>query len=414
MHLILNITVSAKLLWFVMVLLVLISTGALYLYLKLKKERKEVQKKISEILEFNTTLSHELRTPLYAVTNISKNLLESNPKKEQLEDLQILERASNYLVKLINDSLILRKIDAERLSYHQEDFELDRLLQQVMNTVQKQVTTQDGQIALVIDSSVPNHLVGDPVKLTQILINLLNNAVKFGEGKPVLLKISSKKIKTKRERILFEIIDHGKGISEKEKPKIMEYFYQMNTTNHSFGSGLGLPIVVKLLKILDSTLSLSSKEGSGSVFSFELDFKTENYGKNNIETLNIDHLKTLSVLVVDDNLINQALTVKTLNKIGVRAMPCHSGNKAITLVKSKSFDMVLMDLYMPVMSGEEATKRIRGFDQNIPIIALTAVDKFNHWEELSKIGFTSMLHKPYEESELHKVMMDAYPSAKAL
>lgn len=384
------------------------------LLVKSEKERRKNSLKLEEALAFNTTLSHELRTPLYAVTAISKSLLQSAPKATQIEDLQILERASNYLVKLINDSLLLKKIDAKKLSHHQESFDLDRLVHQVTKTVEKQIVTKGTEIVLNIDPKIPNHLNGDPVKLTQILINLLNNAVKFGEKKPVYIEVVAQNIYKKNCVICFKIIDHGKGILKEDQGEILKHFHQLESKNKSFGSGLGLTIVVALLKILHSELVIKSTLNKGSEFSFSLNFKINSTAVIDKQKVDTTALKDLIVLVVDDNLINQVITIKTLEKIGIKAMPCHSGSEAIQLVASNSFDLVLMDLYMPVMTGEEATKKIRSTNKSIPIVALTALEKVNHWAELSDLGFSAMLHKPYEEDELYKVLLLAHNSGNAL
>lgn len=316
------------------------------------------------------------------------------------------------MVKLINDSLLLKKIDAKKLCNHQESFDLDRLVYQVSKTVEKQIASSDIEIILKIDPSIPNHLIGDPVKLSQILINLLNNAAKFGEKKPVYIDVVAQNIYEKNCVICFKIIDHGKGILKEDQGKILKHFHQLESKNKSFGSGLGLTIVVALLKILNSELVIKSKVNKGSEFSFILNFGYELQPIKKSITADYSSLKGRSVLVVDDNLINQVITIKTLEKLGVKTMPCHNGEEAIKLVKSGSFEMVLMDLYMPEMSGEEATKKIRSFNATIPIIALTAVDKANHWEELSKSGFTGMLYKPYEEEELFKIMASLNTSGR--
>ena len=202
-----------------------------YLLIKNKKEKHNNALKIDEILAYNTTLSHELRTPLHAVTSISKSLLDNAPEASQIEDLQILERASNYLVKLINDSLLLKKIDAKKLSPHQEAFDLDGLVYQVSKTVEKQIATKGTEIEINIDLEIPNHLNGDPVKLTQILINLLNNAVKFGEKKPVMLRLEGSKITNKSCEISFKVLDQGKGIPKGDQGKILKHFHQLESKN---------------------------------------------------------------------------------------------------------------------------------------------------------------------------------------
>lgn len=409
-----NISITPLLLFLMIGIFGILAIIIVFLLLKNEKERRKNTLKLEETLAFNTTLSHELRTPLYAVTAISKSLLQSAPKATQIEDLQILERASNYLVKLINDSLLLKKIDAKKLSQHQESFDLDRLVHQVSKTVEKQIVTKGTEIVLNIDPKIPNHLNGDPVKLTQILINLLNNAVKFGEKKPVYIEVVAQNIYKKNCVICFKIIDHGKGILKEDQGEILKHFHQLESKNKSFGSGLGLTIVVALLKILHSELVIKSTLNKGSEFSFSLNFKINSTAVIDKQKVDTTALKDLIVLVVDDNLINQVITIKTLEKIGIKAMPCHSGSEAIQLVASNSFDLVLMDLYMPVMTGEEATKKIRSTNKSIPIVALTALEKVNHWAELSDLGFSAMLHKPYEEDELYKVLLLAHNSGNAL
>jgi len=284
----------------------------------------------------------------------------------------------------------------------------------VSKTVKNQITTKGTEIAINIDPKIPNHLNGDPVKLTQVLINLLNNAVKFGEKKPVLLKLEGRKITNKSCEISFKILDQGKGILKKDQREILKHFHQLESKNKSFGSGLGLPIVVAILKTLNSQLIIKSQINKGSEFSFSLGFKVNAAAVKLPQKINTALIENLSVLVVDDNLINQMLTIKTLEKIGIKAMPCHSGSEAVHWVASKSFDLVLMDLYMPVMTGEEATKQIRKTNTSIPIVALTALEKDNHWKELAQIGFSAMLHKPYEEDELYQVILLTQTSGKAL
>lgn len=409
-----NISITPLLLSLLFCVFGILAIIIVILILKNEKEKRKNTLKLAETLAFNTTLSHELRTPLYAVIAISKSLLENAPKATQIEDLQILERASNYLVKLINDSLLLKRIDAQKLSLHQESFDIDRLVHQVAKTVEKQIAFSDVKIIIKIDPTIPNHLIGDPVKLSQILINLLNNAAKFGEKKPVYIEVVAQNIYEKNCVIYFKIIDHGKGILKEDQGEILKHFHQLESKNKSFGSGLGLPIVVALLKILNSDLVIKSTVNKGSEFSFSLNFKINSKGiKDNLK-VNKTALKDLIVLVVDDNQINQVITIKTLEKIGIKAMSCHSGLEAIQLVASNSFDLVLMDLHMPVMTGEEATKKIRSTNKSIPIVALTALEKDNHWKELSDLGFSAMLHKPYEEEELYKVLLLAHNSGNAL
>lgn len=385
-------------------------------YLTQKKLEQEERLKINNSIDFITTLSHELRTPLYAVTAISKSLLEDSPRKDQEEDLKILNQASSYLVKLINDALLIKKIDENKLNLQQEVFDLSQLLNQVCQTVKKQVSAAHTPIHFNVVPKTPHSLIGDALKITQILINLLNNAIKFGNQNPIDLTVKCLE-ETEKDCILsFSVKDRGMGIKEKEQAKVLERFYQLGNKAKAYGSGLGLSIVVQLLKIMNSELKLKSKENHGSKFSFNLHLK-----KADVTTLNtsinlsptqLNNLRGMRILVVDDNLVNQRVTIKALQNIGVVGVSCDNGEKAIQLIKEEPFDGVLMDLLMPEMTGQESTQVIRSFNSEIPIVALTAVDKEKHWKELSLLGFNTILNKPYEQKDLYRVLVAIQEAAK--
>ncbi|MCG5643480.1 response regulator [Flavobacteriaceae bacterium LSUCC0859] len=381
---------------------------------KLKKSQLEDQ----ESSQFLSTLSHELRTPLYAVTSISQALLENNPKKEQLEDLYVLDKAASYLVKLINDALLIHKIDANKLRVLEEDFDLDELLSFVVKTTKNHIKDHQAEIIIKKETAVPNHFKGDPLKITQILINLVSNAMKFGANNPIHLMVKLEQNSDTSCGLLFTVKDHGKGILASDKNKILDRFHQLDTVKTEFGSGLGLSVVVQLLKSLGSQLEIDSEIDKGSSFSFKLLLKTISKVAENPKTqADYSKLNGRHILVVDDNLVNQRITKKTLEKKGMITRVCSSGKEAISILKQEGIHAVLMDLYMPEMSGEETTKIIRTFEASLPIIALTAIDKEDHWEELKNCGFSAILNKPYEELKLYQTLLnhiDADTSGSAL
>lgn len=352
-------------------------------------------------------LSHELRTPLYAVTAISQSLLENNPKKSQLEDLYVLDKAASYLVKLINDALLINKMDAHKLKKIEEDFNIDELLSLVVKTTQNHIKGRSAEILIKKEAQLPKHFKGDALKITQILINLVSNAIKFGGDKPIHIHVKHIKNTAEYCDLEFSVTDHGKGILAADRDKILHRFHQLDTIKTEFGSGLGLFIVVQLLKSLDSQLDIKSELNKGSCFSFKVRMKTPTEPTEKfVEQIDSSQLKGRRILVVDDNFVNQTITKKTLEKKGVITSVCNSGKEAIRLLKEGKYHAVLMDLYMPEMSGEKATEIIRTFDASIPIIALTAIDKEGHWEQLKDCGFSAILNKPYHEVNLYKTLLD--------
>lgn len=389
---------------FIVICLLLIWIWRLTMKLrKLKKSQSENQ----ESNHFISTLSHELRTPLYAVTAISQSLLENNPKKSQLEDLYVLDKAATYLVKLINDALLINKMDAQKLKNIEENFNIDELLSLVVETTQNHIKGRSSEILIKKEAQVPKFFKGDTLKITQILINLVSNAIKFGGEKPIYIYVKHIKNTAEECDLVFSVKDQGKGILAADRKKILHRFHQLDTIKTEFGSGLGLFIVVQLLKSLDSQLDIESELDQGSCFSFKVRMKISSEPtKKSIEQIDPSHLKGRRILVVDDNFVNQTITKKTLEKKGVVTCVCDSGKEAIKLLKEGVYHAVLMDLYMPEMSGEQATEIIRTFDPAIPIIALTAIDKEGHWEQLKECGFSGILNKPYQEFNLYKALLD--------
>jgi CheY-like chemotaxis protein len=371
-----------------------------------KKKHKFIEK-AKQNNEFNTILCHELRTPLFAVSAISKSLLKSNTQKNQLEDLKILDRVATYILKLINDSLLLKKIDANELNYLEEYFDIDELVDNVFKTIKKHSEASLTPLDFKIADNVPKLFKGDSLKITQILINLIDNAIKFGNQKPVSLFISCLEKVDGTCVLSFQVKDQGTGISIENQGIIRNRFQQLESKSKEYGSGLGLSIVVQLLKIMDSYLVIDSKLNKGSTFKFELLLGLKDNNKiNHKKSLNFSALKGLSVLIVDDNLVNQNITLKILAKKKIFAKAVKSGSEAIVLLKKEIFQVVIMDLYMPKMTGQEATEIIRSFNPNIPVIAHTGVDKKDQWKELEQAGFTALLNKPYIENDLYQILLE--------
>ncbi len=376
---------------------------------------KENAERASEAkVQFLSTITHELRTPLYAVTGLTHLLLEESPTPNQKEHLNSLKFSGEYLLSLINNILDLNKLEANKVELENTSFNLKKRINDVLIALGKSAKDRKNKLHYEFDDSIPDKLKGDPLKVSQILINLIGNSIKFTQNGDIWIRV--KQINRIENKIFlnFEIEDNGVGISEKKQQTIFENFTQGSVQiNRKFGgTGLGLSIVKNLLSIMDSEIKLESTLGKGSKFFFNLKFEIfEDKNTNYLtESKNIDYniLVDKHILVVEDNKINQLITRKILEKSKIICDVADNGDIAVNKAKEKSFDLILMDIHMPGISGIEATKQIREFDKDIPIIALTAVTLDDNLDEFYDNGFNDIIPKPYKTEEfftkLHKAL----------
>lgn len=357
--------------------------------------------------QFLSTITHELRTPMYAVTGLTHLLMEENPREDQKEHLNSLKFSGEYLLSLINNILDLNKLEANKVELEKKSFSLKNRVEDVLIALKKSALDKNNKLSLDYDDSIPQKLIGDPVVLSQILINLVGNSVKFTENGKVSLRVK-KLSQTDRSVLLhFEIEDSGVGISLKKQKAIFESFTQGSIQiNRKFGgTGLGLSIVKNLLNLMDSKVHLESEIGKGSKFWFDLKFtisdeKPETTSTNVLaQNLNYDTLENLNILVVEDNKINQMITKKILEKNKINCSVADNGEDAVKMAKENNYDLILMDIHMPGISGIEATQQIREFKQEIPIIALTAVTIDENLDDFYKAGFNEIIPKPFKTEE---------------
>lgn len=350
---------------------------------------------------FLSTVTHELRTPLYAVTGLTHLLLEENPSEHQKEHLKSLKFSGEYLLNFINDILQINKIDAEKLEPLSIEFKLHKVLDDVVESLQQNANEKKTQLILDYDPTIPKKLLGDPIKLSQIFMNLVGNALKFTKNGRV--EVIAKMLKKEEDQIklYFEVRDNGIGISEEQQKNIFESFEQgsIQINREYGGTGLGLTIVKSLLGLFGSSIHLESEIGHGSSFYFEMDMDYESKeGEDIAFELNPEEFqfKGLHVLIVEDNKINQVITKKMLTKKEITCDIANNGNEAIDLAKNNTYDAILMDIHMPGISGEEATRQIRKFDQNIPIIALTAISLDDSLDSFYEAGCNDVVTKPFK------------------
>lgn len=350
---------------------------------------------------FLSTVSHELRTPLYAVTGLTHILLEENPAEHQKEHLKSLKFSGDYLLNFINDILQINKIDAEKLESRKIEFNLKKVLTDVITGLQQNAKLNNTELILDYDEEIPKQLLSDPIKLSQIFLNLVGNAIKF--TKDGYVKIIAKQLRNQDgvANIYFEVQDNGIGIPKEKQKNIFDSFDQGSVQiNREYGgTGLGLSIVKSLLGLFDSNIALDSEEGKGSAFYFEINMKVKEVQSEEIlfEPDTKEYvLEGLHILIVEDNKINQVITKKMLAKRGISSDIANNGFEAVDMAKTKVYDGILMDIHMPGISGVEATQQIRKFDTAIPILALTAISLDDSVESFYAAGCNDVITKPFK------------------
>ena len=350
---------------------------------------------------FLSTVTHELRTPLYAVTGLTHLLLDENPAEHQKEHLKSLKFSGDYLLNFINDILQINKIDADKLEPLNIEFKLKKVLNDVVDSLQQNAKENNTKVVLDYDNSIPLNLLGDPLKISQIFINLVGNALKFTKDGRVDVVAKLKSREEDSINVHFEVIDNGIGISEQQQKNIFDSFEQgsIQINREYGGTGLGLTIVKSLLGLFDSKIYLKSKLGEGSTFFFDLNLKVEESSVEEIPfemTVEDFEFEGLHVLIVEDNKINQVITKKMLAKKGITCDIANNGNEAIDAAKNNEYACILMDIHMPGISGTEATIQIRKFNPEIPIIALTAISMEDSLDEFYDAGCNAVVTKPFK------------------
>lgn len=350
---------------------------------------------------FLSTVSHELRTPLYAVTGLTHLLMEENPNDDQMEHLKSLKFSGDYLLNFINDILQINKIDADKLEPLNIEFSLKKVLTEVINSLHQSAKANKTKLILDYDEEIPGKLLSDPLKLSQIFMNLVGNAIKFTRNGEVVVIAKLRKKEDEDVTVYFEVRDTGIGISLEQQEHIFDSFEQGSVQiNREYGgTGLGLTIVKSLLGLFDSKIQLESEPGKGSSFFFEIDMKSKESLLDDLQfeiTQKEYDLNGLNLLVVEDNKINQVITRKMLNKRGISCDIASNGTEAVEMAGKINYDGILMDIHMPGISGVEATIQIRKFDKETPIIALTAISLDDSLETFYAAGCNDVVTKPFK------------------
>jgi len=362
--------------------------------------------------QFLSTMSHEIRTPMNAVIGFTHLLLQMDPRPEQLEYLKLLKFSAENLLVLINDILDFSKIEAGKIEFEEADFSIKDLVGNIRLALLQKANEKNIQLKLLIDQDLPDAVKGDPVRLGQILTNLISNAVKFTDKGKVTITASLHS-KTKEHTLIdFQVEDTGIGIDEDKQQHIFESFAQAaaNTTRKFGGTGLGLTITKRLLNLMGSEVKVKSEIGKGSTFYFTLQLKNSSavFNNNTNDQFKIEtkSLKGVKILIVEDNLINVLLAKQYMKLWDVEADVAENGEIALTLVQTNTYAMVLMDLQMPVMDGYQTTVAIRELPdekyKKLPIIALTASAMLDIKDQAFVVGMNDYVSKPFNPDELYR------------
>ncbi|MFI5219716.1 MAG: tetratricopeptide repeat protein [Bacteroidia bacterium] len=382
---------------------------------KIKKEKEIAEKSAKLKDQFLSNISHEIRTPLNGISGMVSLLTETNPSAEQLEYINTIKLSLNNLLVIINDLFDYSKISTGKIQFDEQEFKFKEIISTLVQMSKVRADEKNLKLSLFIDDSIPDLLIGDQLRLNQILFNLLNNAIKFTDKGFVKLEIKKLKEDDNKIKLLFSVSDTGAGIPEDRIPTIFESFtHQKLMETGKEGTGLGLTITKQLVDLQGGNITLNSKINSGSIFKVELAFgipkksigRKATPGQVSVEPRD---LSLISVLLVEDNKVNQFLAKQLLARMGFKVDIAGNATAALEQLSKKEFDIILMDVQMPGMTGYELCQHIRSQLQppvnQIPIIALTAYASMQEREKALSFGMSDYVSKPYSPQELLTVIL---------
>ncbi len=386
--------------------------------LKVTEVELRISKSVTERLlsvkeKFLANMSHEIRTPMNAVLGFTQLLDETDLNDEQRGFVHAIMVSGQNLMTIINDILDYSKIESGIITLESIPFSVANVMESVKIILQQRVKEKKLELIFKIDDRLPPTLLGDPTRLSQIILNLADNAIKFTEKGTIEITVIVNSETDDAVALAFSVKDSGEGIPIDQQHLIFERFTQASadTTRKYGGTGLGLSIVKNLVELQKGTISVRSEPGKGSVFTF---FITYNKAKGEDKQLQMHPVQqrktgnkqTKHILIVEDNKINQVIATRVINKFGFSSDIAENGLIAIEKLKQQHYDLVLMDMQMPEMDGYEATTVIRTqLKSNVPIIALTAHAMKEEREKCLRLGMNEYISKPFDQHELYDLIL---------
>jgi len=372
--------------------------------------RKRAEEAAFSKQQFMSTMSHEIRTPLNEVIGISNLLSQSEPREDQMEFINTLRFSANHLLTLVNDILDYNKMEAGKIVFEKTEFDLITMMEDIKRSYSHRAKEKGISFTLDKSADLPAALIGDPVRLNQILSNLLANAMKFTSEGGVTLKAYVKEKLDGKALIEFSVTDTGIGIAPDKLNVIFESYAQASedTTRKYGGTGLGLAICRRLVELQGGIISVASEPEKGSVFTFAIEYILPETAAKAADKGTADTMKELAgkrILVAEDNKINFFVANKFLESWGVIVTHVENGSLALEELKKQEFDLILMDLHMPVMDGIEATRIIRSSDDvklsSMPIVALTAAVMSEANDKIEDLVINDYVLKPFKPKDLY-------------
>jgi len=378
--------------------------------LKVAQEAAEAASQAKQ--DFLANMSHEIRTPMNAIIGFSGLALKTGLDQKQRDYIRKIQQSGSHLLGIINDILDFSKIEAGKLSVEQTDFELEKVLENVSNLVSDKANAKGLELVFSVGAGVPDYLIGDPLRLGQILVNYSNNAVKFTESGRITISVTMEEETADDVLVRFNVQDTGIGLTQEQIGKLFQSFQQADTsTSRKYGgTGLGLAISKQLANLMGGDVGVESDYGHGSTFWFTArlgkgvarEKGSEEDGASLLAAASLDAIRGSVVLLVEDNEFNQQVASELLSEVGFAVDIAEDGRKSLEMLAKRSYDAVLMDMQMPVMDGVTATVEIRKHKafRELPIIAMTANVMAAEIQRCMEAGMNDHVAKPIDPDDL--------------